>query len=84
MKPQTKQTTVHRQDKLQHSVKNEKCLLKEVCDDIYLNRVMNFLRKTQNGQIRTETERLKCPVVIPKQKLLTADCFSLSFSLYLP
>lgn len=50
-----------------------------VCDDIYLNQVMNFPRKTANDEIHTETERLKCPVVIPKQKLLTADVLSCPF-----
>lgn len=49
VKPRTKQMTVYRQDKLLHLVKNEKCLLKEVCDDIYLSQVMNCLWRTAKG-----------------------------------
>lgn len=82
MKPQTKQMTVYRQDKLLHLVKNEKRLLKEVCDDIYLSQVMNCLWRTAKGEIHTETERLKCPVVISKQKLLTALFFPVLFNLF--
>lgn len=49
----------------------------------YLSQPSDELPKTANGEIHTETERLKCPVVIPKQKLLTTDCIFLSFSIYL-